>query len=80
MSENIRVLFQDQTVQPEVVKAMGDAYDLAAELAPDGVNREAIARAILSAARAGERDPMRLCDAALNQLRPPRPAASGGAT
>lgn len=72
MRDNIKLLFEDQQVQPEVVKAMGEAYDLACELAPDGTDREALARAILAAARDGVRDPVRLCDAALERMRQSR--------
>lgn len=69
MAHNIRLLFQNQAFQPEVVKAMGEAYDLASEITPDGVDPEMLARAIITAARTGELDPMRLCDAALYHLR-----------
>ncbi len=69
MTDNIRLLFADHITQPDVVKAKGEAYDLACEMAPDGTDHEALARAIIAATRTGERDPFRLCDAALYQLR-----------
>jgi hypothetical protein len=69
MSDTIRQLFADHITQPDVVKIMGEAYDLASEMAPDGTDHEVLARAIISAARAGERDPFRLCDAALYHIR-----------
>jgi uncharacterized protein YciU (UPF0263 family) len=68
-SHNVRLLFDDQSSQPEAVKAMGEAYDLALELAPEGISPEALARAVISAARSGERDAVRLCDQALYVLR-----------
>lgn len=69
MANNILQLFKDHITQPEVVKLMGEAYDLALEMAPDGTNHEVLARAIIVAAKTGERDPFRLCDAALYRLR-----------
>ena len=68
-SHNVRLLFEEQSVQPEAVKAMGEAYDLALELAPEGTSPEALARAVLRAARSGERDAVRLCDEALRAFR-----------
>lgn len=69
VSGNIRLLFENQAFQPGAVDAMGEAYDLASELAPDGIGGEAIAWAVIAAARSGERDAVRLCDAALRELR-----------
>jgi hypothetical protein len=68
MTEKIRLLFGDNISQPDAVKAMGEAYDLACEEAPEVADHEALARAIIAVARAGERDPFRLCDAALYQI------------
>lgn len=69
MSDDIRKLFQDHITQPDAVKVMGEAYDLALEMAPDGTDHETLARAIIAATRTGERDPFRICDAALYQIR-----------
>lgn len=48
---------------------MGEAYDLALEISPDGTDHEALAKAIITATKNGERDPFRIADAALYQLR-----------
>lgn len=69
MANNILQLFQDHISQPEVVKLMGEAFDLACEMAPDGTNHEVLAKAIIAATKSGERDPFRIADAALYKLR-----------
>lgn len=51
MANNILQLFQDHITRPDVVKLMGEAYDLALEMAPDGTNHEVLARAIIAAAK-----------------------------
>jgi len=49
---------------PETVAAMGEAYQAAVASQPNAVH-EVIARRIIAAARFGERDPVRLREAAL---------------
>lgn len=55
--------------EPEAIAAMSEAFEAACELLRDTgqplVAREVIARRIISAARFGERDPLRLRAAAL---------------
>lgn len=65
MSATIHQLFQDHTFEPEVLTAMGKAYDRAVLTLQDFEPRESIARVILGAANAGERSPDRLYEIAL---------------
>lgn len=65
MSATIHQLFQDHAFEPEVVIAMGNAYDRAVLTLHDFEPRESIARVILGAANAGERSPDRLYEIAL---------------
>jgi hypothetical protein len=59
---------------PEAISVMGDAYERAIKSleasAPNDV-REVIAARIISMARAGERDPRKLCDESITALRMP---------
>ena len=60
---------------PETTRLMGIAFEMAVvvlEHTDDIVNptRDAVAKKIIELAKAGERDPERLCDAALKALRP----------
>jgi hypothetical protein len=60
---------QSGSFGPSVARAMGDAFDAACrqlhEATQHFVAREVIANKIIEAAKRGERDPMRLCAAAL---------------
>ena len=65
-------LFRGTAFEPEVVKALCDAYDRALRSLydsgqPDLVN-EIIAKRIISLAQQGERDPGKLCSGALSAL------------
>ena len=62
-----------QTFDPEATLILGQAFDMACALLghtpqPTAV-REAIAKSIIEAAKAGERDPVRLREAGLAALR-----------
>ncbi len=54
---------------PEATQAMGEAFEAACRHIPDtgqaATTRELIARRIIENAKGGERDPARLCEAAL---------------
>ena len=67
----IRSFLQPGAFEPEAIAAMGEAFDAACkELAETGqaeVAREVIAGRIIAAARFGERDPVRLREAALRK-------------
>lgn len=57
--------------EPEVVKAMGDAYERALasfDTAPVKTVREVIAGRIIALAQKGEHDPRALCEGALAAL------------
>lgn len=64
--------FLNQGFDPEATTAMGAAFDLACKELHDrgqpDLVREVIAKQIIKGARAGERDPDRLCAAALRAL------------
>jgi hypothetical protein len=79
----IRTFLGGHRFDGETVRLMGIAFETAlASLrsAPDCTDpvREAIARKIIELAKAGERDPERLCDEALKGLRPIEPPAAPG--
>ena len=62
-----------QAFDPEATRSLGQAFDMACALLggtpqPTAV-REAIAKSIIEAAKAGERDPVRLREAGLAVLR-----------
>ena len=65
----IRQYLQGHRFDAETVRLLGVAFEMAIEsLRNRGVDeqpREAIARAIIDLAKAGERDPERLCELAL---------------
>ena len=71
----IRRFLDDQPLDPETIRLMGLAFETAlASFRPisdytDPI-REGIARKIIDLAKAGERDPERLCQGALKDLRP----------
>ena len=73
----IRLYLAGQRFDPETVRLMGIALEsamVALQQADglDGQPRDTAARVIIEQARAGERDPERLCEAALEALRPSR--------
>jgi hypothetical protein len=57
---------QPGAFEPEAIAAMSEAFDAACESQREVV-REVIARRIIAAARFGERDPVRLLEAALRK-------------
>jgi hypothetical protein len=70
----IRQYLDGERFDPETTRLLGIAFETAIQalhnwgvVAPP---REAIARAIIGSAKAGERDPERLCDLALEASRP----------
>ena len=67
----IHSYIQPGAFEPEAVAAMSEAFEVALkELQDTGdVTREVIARRIIAAARFGERDPVRLREAALAGLK-----------
>ncbi len=69
---DVVALFREGSFDPETVKTLCDAYDRVRKSLhdtgqPEVVN-EVIARRILAVASKGERDPDRLCEAALSGL------------
>jgi hypothetical protein len=71
----IRRLLDGQPFDPETIRLMGLAFEMALasfRSIPDYADpiREVIARKIIELAKEGERDPERLCDGALRDLRP----------
>lgn len=68
MTATVHQLFQQHAFEPEVLIAMGSAYDRALPLLDSDARREAIARAILGAANAGERSADRLYEIALRAV------------
>lgn len=60
----------DGSFDPDLTRAMGEAFDAAREQVGDAGQSayEAIAEQIIAAARRGERDPVRLRDAGLAGL------------
>jgi hypothetical protein len=70
----LRTYLDDQSFDPETVRLMGVAFEIAlATLRPSEYTdplREVVARKIIELAKAGERDPERLCEGALKDLPP----------
>jgi hypothetical protein len=71
----IRRFLDSQPFDPETIRLMGLAFEMALasfRLIPDYADpiREVIARKIIELAKEGERDPERLCDGSLKDLRP----------
>jgi hypothetical protein len=65
-------MFREAAFEPEVTRAMGDAFELACETlngraVADEV-RVTIAQRIIQFARSGEHDPKKLCQGALDAL------------
>jgi hypothetical protein len=70
---SLRTYLDDQSFDAETVRLMGVAFEIAlATLRPPDSDplREAVAWKIIELAKAGERDPERLCDGALKDLPP----------
>ena len=71
----IRAYLDGHRFDPETTRLMGIAFEMAlvALQRTDGIvnpTRDAVAKKIIELAKAGERDPEHLCDAALQALRP----------
>ena len=71
----IRAYLGGLRVDPETTRLMAIAFEMAlvALQRTDGIvnpTREAVAKKIIELAKTGERDPERLCDTALQSLRP----------
>jgi hypothetical protein len=64
----------NESFDPEAVKAIGKAYDMAIAALHDrgqpDIVREVIARRIIKAAQKGELDPAKLCAVALSAFNP----------
>jgi hypothetical protein len=74
----IRFHLNGQRFDPETMRVMGLAYEMAlvALQRTDGTanpTREAVAQKIIDLAKAGERDPERLCNEALKATQPMAP-------
>jgi hypothetical protein len=74
----IRFHLNGQRIDPETIRVMGLAFEMAlvALERTDGTTnptREAVAQKIIDLAKAGERDPERLCDGALKATQPIAP-------
>jgi hypothetical protein len=71
----IRQYLDGERFDPETTRLLGIAFETAIQAlhnwGVDDPPREAIARAILGSAKAGERDPERLCDLALEACSKP---------
>jgi hypothetical protein len=65
----IRQYLDGERFDPETIRLLGVAFEFAIQAlhnwGVDNLPREVIARAIIGFARAGERDPERLCDLAV---------------
>ena len=72
MAENLSFMPRHAAFDPETAAALGDAYDRAIAGLGDGgqpeVVKEIIAKRIVALAARGERNPERLCEAALAEL------------
>ena len=75
----IRPHLDGQKFDPETIRVMGLAFEMALvalRLADRGdLANEIIARKIIDLAKAGERDPERLCDRVFMEFRQPPPKA-----
>jgi hypothetical protein len=74
----IRAYLQGHRFDAEAVRVLGIAFEMAivALQQGDGIvspTREAVAQKIIELAKAGERDPERLCDGALEATQPVAP-------
>jgi hypothetical protein len=74
----IRAYLDGLRFDPEAIRLMGIAFEMALvalQRTDGGVtpSRDAVAHRIIHLAQAGERDPERLCEAALQALRPSPP-------
>jgi hypothetical protein len=77
---SIRAYLGGQTFDGETIRLMGIAFEMAlwsfgVTVGCDEPVRTALAHKIIALAQAGERDPDRLCEAALNAVRSPVPLA-----
>ena len=74
MARILEFLRPTESFGPEALEALGKAYDMALaslhDVGQPDVVREVIARRIIKAAQKGERDPARLCAAALSAFNP----------
>ena len=65
-------LFQETAFEPEVVAVLAEAYERARKSLHDkgqpDIVQEIIAQRIIAEAKAGERDPEKLCETALKAL------------
>lgn len=64
MSTILRMLPTGYVFQPAELRAMGEAFDNALAMSPTA-DRDSVAGAIFQMAQRGERDPQKLCEAAL---------------
>ena len=73
----IRAHLDGQTFDAETIRVMGLAFEMAMvalRLADrDDLANEVLARRIMDLAKAGERDPERLCEGVLHEFRGPPP-------
>jgi hypothetical protein len=80
MSSINRFISTTEAFDPEAVRVLGRAFDMACALLGRSVQpvviREAIAKNIVEAAKQGERDPRRLRDAGLSALNQPGSGAA----
>jgi hypothetical protein len=71
----IRPHLDGQRFDPETIRVMGLAYEMALialRLGDRGdLANEVVAQKIIALAKAGERDPERLCEGVLQEFRPP---------
>jgi hypothetical protein len=72
MAQILQFVRPDESLDPETLKILGEAYDKALASLHDAgqpiIVRETIARRMLELASKGERDPERLCQGALSAL------------
>jgi hypothetical protein len=69
---NILPFLKDRAFDADITKALGEAFDRACaglgDSAQSELIKEVMAKRIIAAASAGERDPHRLCERALHGL------------
>ena len=78
----ISAFLEGHQFEPETIRLMGLGFEMTMvglRLADrDDVSKETVARKIIAVAKAGERDPERLCESVLKEFQvPPPPRPSG---
>ena len=69
----IRTHLDGQKFDSETIRVMGLAFEMALVALRGDLANEVLARRIMDLAKAGERDPERLCEGVLHEFRAPPP-------